>query len=295
VSRRRPFKFTLVFKVDPDFSNWFADLKNADQAAFEMELQKIARDDQLGASPASRLGSAARARRTAAWLSFATMLITFWAFVYPRPYVELLSLCAALPIIAILLCWKFSGLFTLTGQKQSARGDLTAFLIGPSIVLAMRAMFDLTLVKPVALLVPSAVGAVVLTWSAWLACKELRRYPTVALIYALFFGLYAAGSMALANSLLDWSNPNRELATIIAMRHTTGKGATAYFSLSHAPVGLGTSEISVPFGLYRSKHVGDLVCVSDHAGALGWRWVRVDELAICLLASSRSSDANVAR
>jgi hypothetical protein len=280
-SRKRLFKFTLVFKVDSDFMDWFADLKNADQIAFDNELQEVARDDNLGANPTLRLESSARARRTAALLSLAAFVMTFWTFVYPRPYAVLLSLDAALPVLAMLLCWRFSGLFTLAGRKQSVRGDLAGLLIGPGIALALRAMLDITLIRPAALLLPSTIAGIVLACLAFSACADLRKYPGTALLYTLFLGVYAAGALALGNSSFDLASPRREVVTIVAMRHTTGKGASAYFSLSRVPNDLGSSEISVPFSLYRRKQISDLVCISEHKGAFGWRWVRVDDEAVC--------------
>jgi hypothetical protein len=280
-SDKRLFKFTLAFKTDSAFESWFTGIKNPDVAALDLELKQIANDDRLGTSAASRLENAGRAARVAARLNLIGVLITFWALIYPRPYDLAVALAVALPPLALLLCWRFDGLLTLSDKGNTARGNLVGLMIGPGFALVLRALFDWDLVRPTAPIIAAAIVGIVLGLAAFAVSSDFRKAPGNGLLYFLFLGVYAYGTLTLGNCMLDVSKPQQGVATVIAHRHTTGKGAQAFLSVSRVPADLESSELHVSFDLYRRTGVGDRVCVSEYEGALGWHWIRVADVAVC--------------
>jgi hypothetical protein len=161
-----------MFRRDSDFDAWFAGLKNAEQAALESERLTIQRDDRLGATPQLRLDTVASAKRMARWFSAFAFAIALWAMVRPQPDALAMSSAAALPPLALLTCWLSHGAFTLNSRKDLMRGDLSAAVVAPAAVIALRALFDYQLVHPLMLLVPALVGGLVLTALLWMACAD---------------------------------------------------------------------------------------------------------------------------
>jgi hypothetical protein len=280
-ARRRPFKFTQVFKADDAFIAWFSGLVDSDRLQHEDTLKRIAADETLGATPALRLEGAARARRFARWLLIPCTAATLWAWAYPRPYALAMSLMAALPVAALALAWRCGGLFSLADSKTSPRGDLSPLLIAPAVVLAARAMLDTSLTDPFALVFPALVAGALLALLAIAACAELRAAPVQAVLSTLILMLYAAGALALADEHFDRRFAMRTPATIAGKHHSNGKAPQGYFDLEGLPGHAPPAEFRVGFDLYRGSTLGDRVCLIEHPGALGWRWTQVDTMAAC--------------
>jgi len=280
-SSRRLFKFTPVFKIDADFSAWFADLKNPDLIAHEADLREIERDDTLGMTPALRLESAMKARATAGRLCLAGMVIAVWTSVYPHPYWPMIWLTALMPPLAVLLTWRFQGLFTLADKRMSARGNLAALMLIPPLVLPLRAFLDRQLIRPVEIVGPSVIAGIILLAMAVAASSEMRKNKLAVLAASPLFVIYAAAMLAMGNCGFDAAAPIREATVVTGMRHTSGKGASAYLTLAKVPVDLADHEVRVSFDLYHRTSIGSDVCVIDHPGAFGWRWIDIDTDAAC--------------
>lgn len=280
-ARRRPFTFTQVFQADDAFAAWFSGLVDSDALLQGVELERVARDETLGATAQVRFERVDSARRAVRWLLVPAYAIAFWTLVNPDPATLVLALTVSQPFVALFLAWRFPGMFTLARSPRPVRADLGVLLLMPGLALAGRALQDAFLSQPWSLLAPALAGGAGL-WALALAINDdLRASRLQATGMALVLVLYAGGLLALADVGLDRAAPARTVATVTAKRMTSGKGASARLTLAASPARPEAVERRVPRALYRRVAVGDLVCVVDHPGAFGWHWSSVEGRDTC--------------
>lgn len=224
----------------------------------------------------SRSDKGRREPLAALLLNFAALVIEMWGWLYPQPYLLVLGLLAALPWVAFGMALRRPRLYSVDDPDQShVRGDLTAVLVGPGLVLMLRALRDTNLLEPAALLIPAVLAH--LAWLSLLVWKlpALRR-PVTLILLAIFLAPYTASVIALANCALD--EDGKAVTVTVARKYSTsGKGAVQYLVLP--PWGAREQEIDVrvPMNLYLAAQRGGPVCMHLHGGALGMPWVSVSE------------------
>ena len=275
---KRAMKISMAFKRDRLFDAWFAGLVNLDAADFNAELSDLEKDRSLGITPRQVSENLERARKFARALNGLAFACMWWAILYPRPYELVIALVAALPWVAFVLCMRGGRLFTIEDPgKSTARANLTTLLIGPGVVLALRALRDVNLIAPTDLLIPAIIGGVCMTGLAvWIAPGLRQKLPKLAL-YVLFLGAYSGGAIALANELLDHANGTAFRVVVLGKHRTTGRGATQYLTVSAWGSRQRENEVQVPPYLYLGTYVGQSVCIVQRHGDLGLRWYYVSD------------------
>ncbi len=281
-TKKKRTKITMLFKPDEAFTAWFKGISNFDAIELAASVQEIEKDAQLGRSPEERLDNVNRARKIARALHFGSLAVAGWAIFYPRPYTAMFVVVAALPWIALWLCWKYKGLFSVDDPgRNSVRADLTAMVLMPGAVLAIRALADVRLIDATTLIVPTLVGlGFMLACVAWIAPVYRTNLLKLTLITLLLFA-YPASSIAIANALFDQSAPDTYRLQVLQKRHTSGKGASQYFKVPAWGPYTGTNEVQVARDLYHQTETGQTVCVLRHPGALGLEWYSVRALHAC--------------
>lgn len=276
-------RVSMLFQPDAAFMAWFEGIENIDHAEYVKSVQDIAQDAQLGDTPEARLDNIARSRKIAQLLIYVTYAAAAWVWFYPHPYTLALPVNAALPWLAIALCWKYGRSFSIEDPgKNTAQADLTLLLILPGAVLSVRALMDINLVDWHALILPTIVGTVLMAWVAVRAAPGLRRRVGKLLLMTLFLLWYQASALTLANVLADYSQPDQYRVTVLGKRHTTGKNSSQYFSVTAWGESVkDNNEVQVSWNLYQATAVGETVCVSRHAGALGMAWYTVGDAPAC--------------
>lgn len=276
-------KVSMLFKPDEAFMAWFEGIENIDYAEYVKSVQEIAQDAQLGDTPEARLDNLGRSRKIAQLLTYVSYAAAAWVWFYPHPYTLAVLVNAVLPWLAIALCWKYGRSFTIEDPgKNSAQADLTLLLIFPGIVLSLRALLDTQLVDWHALILPSITGTVLMAWVVVRAAPALRQRIGKLLLLSLFLLWYQASALTLANVQADYSQPDQYHATVLGKRHTTGKGATQYFSVTAwGESEKDNNEVQVSRPLYQATAVGDTVCISRRAGALRMAWYTVGDVRAC--------------
>jgi hypothetical protein len=276
-------KVSMLFKPDEAFMAWFEGIENIDYAEYVKSVEEIAQDAQLGDTPEARLDNLGRSRKIAQLLTYAAYAAAAWVWFYPHPYTLAVLVNAVLPWLAIALCWKYGRSFTIEDPgKNSAQADLTPLLIFPGIVLSLRALLDTQLVDWHALILPSITGTVLMAWVVVRAAPALRQRIGKLLLLSLFLLWYQASALTLANVQADYSQPDQYRTTVLGKRHTTGKGATQYFSVTAwGESDKDNNEVQVSRPLYQATAVGDTVCISRRAGALRMAWYTVGDVRVC--------------
>jgi len=275
-------RISLLFKPDEQFQNWFAGIEDFNESELASSLDEISRDLNAGSSPEARLENLDRARTIAKVLNIAAVMGIVWAIFYPRPYYLMLLTIGLMPWVAIVLCAKYGRLFSIEDAvKVSARADLTRLILGPAIIIGLRALFDTHLLEPIQLIRPTIVGTFALVGCILWVEPGLRTRKGYILVLAVMVASYPAGAIALANEILDRAQPELFRVRVDQMRHTSGKGATAYFNVTPWGPFKEHNEIKVPWLVYRQHSVGDSICISFHSGAFDMSWYRTDEANQC--------------
>jgi hypothetical protein len=244
-------------------------------------LSEAETDPRLGRTPEERLAALARARPIATLCRRATFVLCAWLVLWPVPYPLVFTAVAALPWLALFLCWKYRGAFAIDNPgRKSPRGDVTLLLALPAGVLAMRALID----SHLAIVGPVFMPAVAL-WCAMVWCaralgpgwRQWRKLPLLVLVSLP----YALAGIALADQVFDLGASQTLRLPVIAKRVTTGKSATHYLRVPAWGLRPRPNEIEVKRDVYDAVPVGGAVCLQVHPGALGMPWYEVNAAGGC--------------
>ncbi|MET0677130.1 MAG: hypothetical protein ABW175_15135 [Bradyrhizobium sp.] len=230
--------------------------------------------DELRNDPGARNGRAralAWAQRCAAAATIVAIVIAVWALFKPQPYRLLVTLLAALPLVAIAAVAARRHLFRI-GLGSGYEANLGTACAAPACVLFVRTLFDLNLVSWLPLTAFAAAVAVVFLIAAIRREINLRRRWWRLMIAALLTGAYAFGVLGQLNGLLDHA-PQSVLRSRIIDKHL-GHSRIASYHLTLAPWGplLDVHEVTVPRDIYDGAEIGDPACIRLHDGALGMAW-----------------------
>lgn len=271
---RRPAKIDWAFEPDAVLAAWLdaiPDLDAADRARAEAELLRSRR---LGASEEELRRALAGARTVARGLGGIAMAICAWGWFYPRPYPLAVATLAALPLAILALVALGRGRFGVEGRRNDVRAYVGIPLLGPGLVLALRALSDLHLVDHRPLLVGAALATVALAGLVALAEPPLRRRWTLALLAALLFA-HPWGALAIGNALLDRGPAQVFRVRVEGKRVAAGRQASHELRLAAWGPLDGPSSVDVGRWVYERVEVGGVVCAWLRPGALGARWYRV--------------------
>jgi hypothetical protein len=273
-------KWSIMLTVEPDaaFEAWFYDLPNGDLQERKQSEEDIRQDVTLGDTPEERLASVTSATKRQPFLYVALFIGLFWVYVFPSVGSSYLLLLVAAPWLAVLLAWSGRGMYTVgKPNKNSLRPDLAFLMLGPTIVLAMRAALDLRLLDWTQALLPGFTLGLVLTLFLWVAVPRFAGGGRKLLCATLAATAYATASLMLANTALDHASAVQYPVTILEKYRTTGKGAKSYFVISPWSGNAAPARIVPPPDLYNSKSLNEQVCIFQHAGALRMPWQELGE------------------
>jgi hypothetical protein len=275
-------RIPMEFEPDAAFTDWFKGLPNLDDVEKANSIREVEQDARLGDSPAHRVERVARAREIARVLKIAGFAAMGWAFLYPRPYIAAILATAALPWIALWLSWKDSA-FSLEDvvADNEARGNLSLLLWTPGIAIGMRALFDIRLIHPVQLVLPALLGVALMVTCLLRVAPSYRKKVGGSIVTAAFLCVYSGGTIAIANTVLDYRQPARYRLQVLNKRTKGGKQPTQYFTVPNwGPYGH-ENEIEVSRRLFRQTEPGQSICIQLHPGAIGLQWYSVRPLDAC--------------
>jgi hypothetical protein len=212
-------------------------------------------------------------------LNVLPMGLIFWAFFYPKPYVAVVACAALFPWIAVLLVWARPGVFRFDGKNSDVRPNLAILLIMPPMVLAMRALFDVTLVDLGQLFLWGFVTGLPLCAAILAGPKtpsSTAAKPWVLpLVMLPFMAAYGTGLLALTDSMWDDAKPQVFRTAVTGKDISHGKTTTYYLELAPWNPTVDKDRIAVPRSYYEMVTRGDTVCVRLHPGRFGLRWMQV--------------------
>lgn len=213
-------------------------------------------------------------RRMAAGLDVATLATLAWCFLAPGfHYPILISILAALPIIALLLLAFSRGAIRLDEKRGTLQADVAAPFFLPGFALMARALLDIELMDWTTAIVCAFVIAVLLVGFATIADRRVRQRPWFALLAALLVAAYGFGITVEANALLDASRPMVYRTQVMSKHVSYGSKANRYL-VKVLPWGprQEPEDVIVPRALYDTLGAGSAICIMLRSGRFGIPW-----------------------
>lgn len=274
--------FTLpqLLENDDVWHRWMSSIPDLDA-----NERQASEDEYLGEAlfnkdwRQEKLARLSVAKRVVKWMNAATLIVSLWVWLYPRPYFLAVGLLCALPWVTMLIAMRGKGAYSLDGRENEIRPTLALALYSPGVALALRATEDGNVFDRQVMLwlVVAATAACALVL---LACvKELRRTKPGMVLVPLLMSVYCFGAAGVANMRFDTSVGELFAVRVLDKRVHSGKSTTYHLNL--APWGPRTeqAEEAVQRDLYDQLRIGDQVCVSLKAGAFK---VRLYEVGRCV-------------
>ncbi|HWN74879.1 MAG TPA: hypothetical protein VNO13_03995 [Candidatus Udaeobacter sp.] len=271
----KKLNFALTIKLDEHFKAWLGTLTNLDQQDRAESLAQFDAQLEPNLTKEEREERFSSAQRFAKFLTWASWLAAVMGWFYPRPYSLVILILAAVPPIAIYLGLRTKGVYQFDGKRNDARPSLAVPVIAPGLVLALRAISDLSFLRWQQLLSPILI--VTIAMAALIAAADPKtgkqRWSYLATLFLAV--AYAGGVTAMADSLLDHSAPQILQAEVIHKRISSGRSTTWYLRLTPWGPPDHPAEVSVHSSLYNSVQPGQTVCVYLYPGALKIPWFEV--------------------
>lgn len=252
--------------------------KNLDDVDYETELTEVLHDPTVGTDSESREQRLTSAKKGSRILNAGGLIITFWLFIHPHPYLFALSVGLLYPIIAMIYFFRQQEVLTLmSAEKKSAYPSLNSALILPPTALIVRALiqYDLLSFKDCILPIILSSAAFTLIFLLFLRASKTRSNN---FWMGVFFSLiYSSSGIVIVNCAFDASKPIEYKTRVLDQSITTGKSTTYYLKLDAWGPRKESEDESVPKSVYYSVKKGDLVTVYVEKGYLNIPWYYVQQ------------------
>jgi hypothetical protein len=252
-----------------------ATIPDLDSAEAEASLDALLEDPSLPGSRNEKISDLVRARRIAQWMTWVTLAVLFWLWIYPHPYDLAVACGVVIPWIAVIVAARGGPLYKLSPERNDAAASLMGPLMLPGFALMIRAIFDTQVFDWQDMLMAVIATLAVCMLILWWTMSELRASAAETAAIAFLMAPYAYGAATLVNQRLDVSEPERFEAKVMGSHVSRGKSTVYYLELG--PWGLRTEADDVDVGreFYERASRQDTVCVYLYRGALRVRWFQV--------------------
>ena len=291
--RGRNLLISDVLGWDDSSRAWFDRFPDIDQVELEASRARTLEDRSIGATPRDvdeKIAAAIRAARVATCLALA---LAAWANWLPVHLEVNAALSLALPPLALWACLQWRGLFRLVpaALHKDIRPTLYPVLILASVALLIDLghLINLRAWQP---LIAPAVAAGALAAALALKLESPTDAPSVrisAAAWVMFAATAYAGLAACAaNVWLDRAAVRPVRVSVVGTRGILGRPIGAYrMALGPAPTSIDWASVQVSRQDFAFLRVGDVACLSEHAGLVGIAWA---ELHRCADTPDRPSD-----
>ena len=259
---------------DPVVRRWFTGVRDLTAEVRATEREAILSDSRYGATIAERRRRLQSRKTIAMVFNISCAVLAGLIFFAPVLY-SFTPIVALVPIsIGALLVYTSDGLivwFSPTNVRPAV------FLAGaPPVALSIWAVLNLHVLDATMLWTTGAAVAVIAALAIYLRLNSLRLNSARRLQVALAAGggvwFLAYGAVSLINVTLDQSRGAVVPRTITDKFIDRGTKTDSYYLDVDSWTGAGSTEIRVPSDFYDAVSIGDQVCITNHAGALGVAW-----------------------
>lgn len=271
-SGRSALNVSNYFERDDAFDSWFRRIPNLDRRDRDALLDKISRDEQLGATPQDRLAALSGARTNSIFalaIALAAAVAANWGI--PALYIPFSFALALVPIVLAFLRHRSPLLYTVFRRKDDPRAELLYALIVTSFGLLIRARgVHFISVQSIALI--TALLAVVYIAGFYHSLFESSSPTRTFFALLLFAMLYSYGAVAAADAVADNSTPTRYVVHVTGKHYTTGRSRSYYLTLEPWGPIQHSNSLGVSKSVYDNAATGDQVCLDLRPGRLNAAW-----------------------
>lgn len=272
---KKKLRIGMLMRTDALFQAWFSGIPNLGAQELARSVAQITADREIALTPEQGLERLVRARKLARAFSAIATAVSFWGWLFPRPYELVIAILIATPIAAALLVVRSKGLYAIDEFPNDARAGLGLPFILPGLVLTLRAASDIRLLAWMPALVWVLLVAIAITLVVARVDKGIRNRRWALLLFLLFGAAYAYGAIAQVNVLLDHSTPERFEVTVLSKHASDDRNPTWELEVGQWGPRGGNNNVSVSRSVYNSVVRGRSVCVYVWAGALRLPWYLV--------------------
>jgi len=283
----KKLKIALTMKPDNAFDAWLSPLTNLDEQDRVESLAALDSNQELGLTQEQRAERFAQAAKIAKAFNIISFAASAWSWFYPRPYELAILVLALIPVAAALLGMRSKGLYQFEGRRNDARPSLATPVILPGMILALRALIDVSFLDWKLLLVPGLAATIALTAAVASADPRISSVRARILPILLLSAAYGMGVAATADAVLDHSRPQVFQTEVLYKYVSTGRHTTRYLRLAPWGPQQKITQVGVARSLYASVQPGQIVCVYFLPGALKIPWYQVASCAPAHLPTSR--------
>ena len=281
-AKKSPIKIRESYEKYDELLHWLdSRYSNLDLVDVQSEVEEILADDEYGENTELRTQRLHSARKLSNILNVLAVLVTLWFFLYPYPYPLVAGIVMLFPFLVIIALKMYKGLIRIDEKKKSIYPSLMLALLLPSLVLAVRALMDYSILNYRNLWIPLAITTILLLGTLIRSTKEfnLRKWRSVVsmLVIGLFMAAYAYGALLHLNCFYDLSTPELYEAEMLDKRISTGKNTSYYVALSPWGPRQETEEVKIPAYQYEQLEPGDVVEVYVNNGLLNIPWFFIGE------------------
>ena len=276
---------SFSYGLDERFTRWFMQLPDLQKIERDKHLERVRNDTALGASQDERIAADASRQRNVATASgllavaaFALFFMSMRSYEY---FAELFIVNALLPWVTFLLMTFYKDQVAGPGGEKLA--FLPAAVFAPVLSVGLLATENARLVDPKSVYVWGLVVGLTLCLAGRSQLTTLSKAKSntrgsiiVILVFLPFAWIYAAGTIALVNRIMDVAPPQIVSATVVGKYIQRGKSSTHYYLRIGGPQALPSiNSIRVEEDQYAKAHKGDVACMAIHPGRFGFPWIEV--------------------
>lgn len=254
----------------------YANLNTVD---FEQGTQEILDNPEFGMTAESRARRLEEARKVARYIRYGGWGVAAWVIFFPQPYVLAVGVTMALPLLVLVVCFYYRGLMGSDDTEKSAYPSVAVPFMMPSIVIALRALFDYNILEYANGWMPMGIVAAVLYVLYMIGTRGFfprnkQDYATIFIIPFLTFA-YSFGSFTVLNCQADRSEADVYATTVESKYIESGKTRTFHIKL-HPWEGRNEVEnVTVSEEEYNFYEEDNPVYVIQRPGWLYMPWIEI--------------------
>lgn len=217
-------------------------------------------------------------------LEWAAIILSLWFFIYPRPYIPLLTILLLLPLVGIFINgWNKPSLATLVdvseGRNGKDRYDVADFIDFPAWAILFRLLLDYKFESYYSMIIPGTVAAVMMLVILLLTHRLIThsRHSKTWIYLSIFFNVtvYSYAATYTINCAYDRSQAQVYPVEVTSKRTYRGRRGSTYY-LTIMPWGHhDKEEVRVPGSLYNVTDTGDDVDIELRKGLFHIQWYAV--------------------
>ena len=273
---------------------WFGRFPNIDQEELDASRARVVEDRTLGATARDIDEALALATRVAWIAGWLVVALVFWANVLPFRLQVNAALSLALPPLALWACFQWRGLFRLVpvSLRKDVRPTLFPALMLPSLALLIDFQSLVNVQAWHSLIAPAIAGGALIAALALKLENETDGLGTRAVAAAWVLvaaAAYVGVAACAANVWLDVAQVRPVRVSVVGVRGILDRSRGGYaVGLGPAPTPTDWPVVRVARPDFAFLRVGDVACLSEHAGLFGLPWA---ELHRCGDTPDRAPDA----